>query len=150
MDDYGMWSSFAGVLSLAWHPLDDDFSMEQAILQIERYKRIRPLLSGDFYPLTPWSLEETWIGYQFNRVDLDKGLVLLFKRSTSKDIIYSVSDTFKFCLRGLDPENYYQVHFERSNRDEVLTGADLAEGIQVVISEEKGAKIITYSKWSDP
>jgi hypothetical protein len=37
VDDYGVWSRFAGQLCLAWHPLDKDFPMERAQLQVERY-----------------------------------------------------------------------------------------------------------------
>jgi alpha-galactosidase len=137
VDDYRAWSSFAGQFCLGWHPLDEDFPTELAMLQVERYKRIRPLLSGDFYPLTPCSLEEPWIGYQFHRVDLDKGFALLFKRPVA-------TDTFRLCLRGLEPQSCYRVHFERSNQDETLTGEELANGVEIIISEEKGAELITY------
>jgi hypothetical protein len=144
VDDYRAWSSFAGQFCLGWHPLDEDFPMELAMLQVERYKRIHPLLSGDFYPLTPCSLEETWIGYQFHRVDLDKGFALLFKRLVTKENIYPVTNTFRFSLRGLEPQSLYRVHFERVNRDETLTGEELGKGIEVIISEEKGAEMVIY------
>ena len=143
-DDYKTWSSFAGQFCLGWHPLDEDFPMERAILQVNRYKRIRHLLIGDFYPLTPCSVEEPWIGYQFHRVDLDKGFALLFKRSVSKDIDYPISDTFKLILRGVKLEKNYRVHLERINRDVTLTGNELAKGIEVIVSEEKGAEMIEY------
>jgi len=144
VDDYGAWSSFAGQFCLGWHPLDEDFPMELATLQVERYKRIRPLLSGDFYPLTPCSLTEPWLGYQFHRVDLDKGFALLFKRPVTQDVVYPISDNFDLCLRGLEPAKRYRVHLEGENRDETLTGAELEEGIKIVISEEKGAEMIIY------
>jgi len=143
-DDYVSWSSFAGQFCLAWHPLDEDFPMEQAIRQVERYKRIRHFLSGDFYPLTPCSLEEPWLGYQFHRVDLDAGFALLFKRPRSRDMDYPVSDTFKPCFRGLAPERRYRVHFERSDQDEILTGSELAKGVAIIIGEEKGAEMVEY------
>jgi len=143
-DDYGVWSSFAGQLCLGWHPLDDDFPMELAHQQVERYKLIRPLLSGDFYPLTPCSLIEPWIGYQFHRSDLDKGFALLFRRPVSKDIFYPVNDAFRLRLRGLKPEERYSVCLEKGNMNEILTGSDLAKGIDVIISEERGAEMIIY------
>lgn len=144
VDDYGAWSSFAGQLCLGWHPLDADFPMELARRQVDRYKRIRHLLSGDFYPLTPCSLEEAWLGYQFHRVDLDKGFALLFRRFDSKQMVYPVDDTFNLCLRGLEPKENYRIYFERINTDSTLTGHVLAEGIGVVIDETPGAEMITY------
>ena len=143
-DDYAAWSSFAGQFCLGWHPLDADFPMGLACRQVERYKRIRPLLSGDFYPLTPCSLAEAWIGYQFHRGDWNQGVALLFRRPVSKAAIYPVTDRFRLCLRGLEPQSRYRVHFERNNRDETLTGEVLAKGIEIVISEEKGAEMIRY------
>ena len=143
-DDYGAWSSFAGQFCLGWHPLDEDFPMEPAKLQVERYKRIRSLLSGDFYPLTPCSLEEEWLGSQFHRVDLDRGFALIFRRPTSRSVDHPVGDALNIRLRGLDPEKRYRVHFERSLRDDTFTGDMLAKGLEVIIADEKGAEMITY------
>ncbi len=47
-DNFGLWSSFAGQLCLAWHPLDKDFPMELAKRQVKLYKRVRPYLSRRF------------------------------------------------------------------------------------------------------
>ena len=140
------WSAFAGQFCLGWHPQDEDFPMELAQLQVQRYKNIRPLLSGDFYPLTPCSLEEAWIGYQFHRVDLDEGFALIFRRPVSKKSIHPISDTFRLRLRGLDPEAHYKVHFEDKGKDETMTGGALSKGMDIVISEEKGAEMIIYKK----
>ena len=144
IDDYGAWSSFAGQFCLGWHPLDEDFPMELAMLQVERYKRIRPLLSSDFYPLTPCSPTEPWIGYQFHHIDLDKGIALLFKRPVTQDVIYPVANIFELRLRGLEPNSNYHIHFEKENRDEIMTSEELASGIKIVIREEKGAEMVVY------
>jgi len=143
-DDYGTWSSFAGQFCLGWHPLDKDFPMKLARRQVERYKRIRHLLSGDFYPLTPCSLEEPWVGYQFHRNDLDEGFALLFRRSVSSKAVYPLSDAFKLRLRGLNPQNRYNVHFERGNRDEMLTSDTLSKGIDITINEVPGVEMVIY------
>jgi alpha-galactosidase len=145
-DDYGAWSSFAGQFCLGWHPLDKDFPTEQASHQVERYKRIRPLLSGDFYPLTPCSLEEAWIGYQFHRVDWDKGFVLLFRRSKTHQVVYPASDTFRLSLRGLDPQSRYRLHFERRNTNEVLTGDTFAKSREIIMSDAPAAEMIIYER----
>jgi hypothetical protein len=144
VDDYGIWSRFAGQLCVAWHPLDSDFPMDLARRQIERYKRVRGLLGGDFYPLTPVSLDETWVGYQFHRADIDRGFALVFKRFDSPRVLYSVNDTFKLQLRGLNPNSTYRVHFEEVNRDERLTGQALAKGIEILAGKAPAAAMIVY------
>lgn len=150
VDNYGAWSSFAGQFCLGWHPLDADFHTELAQRQVNLYKSIRQLLSGDFYPLTPCSLEETWIGYQFHRVDLDAGFILVFRRPVSKKALYPASNTFRIHFRGVDPGKNYHLHFQQNDREEVLTGGVLAGGIDIVIGEEKGAEMIIYSPARKP
>jgi alpha-galactosidase len=146
LDDYGVWSAFAGQLCLGWHPLDPDFPFDRARLQVARYKRIRPFLSGDFYPLTPVSLKETWMGYQFHRTDLDGGFALVFKRFEVPRVIYTVTDGFRLHLRGVEPHSLYQVHFEERNKDEQLTGQALASGIDVILGKAPSAEMIVYRK----
>ena len=94
--------------------------------------------------LKPISLEETWMGYQFHRADLDKGFALVFKRFDSPHVIYSVNDTFTFKLRGIDPQSRYQLHYEQSNKDEALTGQALAKGIEIVVGKAPGAELVVY------
>lgn len=139
VDDYGCWSSFAGQLCLAWHPLDKDFPMEKAGKQVELYKQIRHLLSGDYYPLTKCSLEEPWIGYQFHRRDLDEGLVLLFRRECPYPMI-DVS------LRGLDPNAKYQLDFKGAGKQEVYTGKELNDSFAIQISKAPGAELVIYKR----
>jgi alpha-galactosidase len=136
-EDYGAWSSFGGQLCLGWQPTDPDFPMEQAKLQVERYKRIRPLLSGDFYPLTSCGRYEPWMAYQFHRVDLDKGFALIFRRDKARESKLTVG------LKGLNPETMYKVHFESADKDAVLSGKELA-ALEIVIDEAPGAEMVRY------
>lgn len=145
-DDYGAWSSFAGQLSLAWHPLDPDFPIQRGQQQVELYKEIRPLLSGDFYPLTPGSLLETWIGYQFHRADSDTGFALIFRRPDTGQTIYPVSLRHSLSLRGLDPKRSYRVRFQRDGRVQTLTGEVLANGIGIVLVQPRSAEMIRYER----
>ena len=143
-DDYGAWSSFAGQFCLAWHPLDADFPMELARRQVERYKRVRPYLSGDFYPLTPCALDAAYIGYQFHRADSDRGFALLFRRADSQRSDYPASDTFTLRLRGLKPDGNYRVRFESGNRVDTIKGQALAKGIELSVGKPPAAEMITY------
>lgn len=141
-DDYGTWSSFAGQLCLAWHPLDEDFPAQQAQRQVEFYKRIRHMLSGDFYPLTECSLTASWLGHQFHRNDLDEGFALLFKRNSND------RDRIKFAPRGLHPHTKYEFHFQTGNSHAVFTGNQLAAGTEVAIAGRRGAELVIYNRQS--
>ena len=143
-DDYSVWSSFGGQLCLAWHPLDKDFPTAQAKRQVDRYKRIRPLLPGDFYPLTPCSLDASWIAYQFHRSDLDKGFALVFHRPEKSQNMYLSQESFSARLRGLDPENTYSVRFESTGQQQTLRGSALRKGIELQMPKARTAELITY------
>jgi len=147
-DDYGAWSRFGGQLSLAWDPLDSSFPMELARHQVNLYKRVRAFLSGDFYPLTPLSLDETWMGYQFHRTDLNSGFALIFKRFDSPQVLHSVRDAFSLELRGLPPQSQYQVHFLSSNDARIVTGQALAKGLDLTLGKAPSAEMIIYQPTS--
>ena len=145
-DDYGAWSSFAGQLCLAWHPVDVDFPSREAARQVDRYKRIRNLLSGDFYPLTSCSLDSEWMGYQFHRHDLDKGFALVFRRAGVAAAPCPASTSFILRLRGLTPGSTYSTTFERSGRILDLTCAKLAEGVELIMRNAPCAEMVIYER----
>ena len=150
-DAYTLWSSFAGQLSLACpDPLAPDFPFEEVARQVALYKQVRPLLSGDFYPLTPCTFE-AWLGYQFHRPDLDAGLALLFRRPAAAGLL-SESSCYTAYLRGLDPDARYRVTVRYSDAPDSLHeraagGCDLAEqGLTIEIGAPRGAALITYER----
>jgi alpha-galactosidase len=68
------------------------------------YKRLRPMLLGDFYPLFAHSADEAgWFGYQFHRADLDAGVVVLFRRERN------TTPEMKVTLSGVSPRQSYRV-----------------------------------------
>ena len=138
-DDYGAWSSFAGQLSMAWSPEDKGYPMEQARLQIARYKRIRQFLTGDFYPLTPCSLEEVWIGYQFHRIDLDQGVCFIYRRRDPSNTLFPSGDTPTARLHGAKPGKY-QVRFEGSDSIRTISSEALAGGTEIVLRTAPAAQ----------
>jgi alpha-galactosidase len=139
-DNFGLWSSFAGQLCLAWHPLDKDFPMKLAKRQVQLYKRVRPLLSGDFYPLTECTLEKPWLAYQFHRTDLDRGFALIFKRKASQ------GDGFLFAPKGLEPQSRYAIDCQQSGLKATYTGAELAKGVRLTLRKTPAAELVNYEK----
>lgn len=144
-DDYGTWSSFAGQFSLGWHPLDTDFPMETARRQVDRYKNIRELLTGDFYPLTACSLEDPWIGYQFHRADRNKGFALVFRRPAANRSAYPREETLTVKLRGLDPAAEYDLRWEAAGRTQKAKGAALAKGVDLTL-RPRGTEMMVYER----
>lgn len=141
-DNFGLWLSFAGQLCLAWHPLDKDFPMQQAKRQVQLYKHVRPLLSGDFYPLTECTLDKPWLAYQFHRTDLDRGFALIFKRKAAE------GDVFLFAPKGLEPHSRYAISCQQSGLKQVYSGAELAEGLRLTLKKTPDAELVIYEKQS--
>ena len=149
-DNFGVWSSFGGQLCVAWHPLDKDFPMDLAKRQVKLYKRVRPYLSGDFYPLTDCTLDRPWLAYQFHRHNLGQGFALIFKRKAVGQPGASApglaGDTFAFAPRGLDPQARYAISCQASGLQAVYTGAQLAKGVTLTLKKTPGAELVIYQQ----
>ena len=120
--------------------------LEWARQQVEVYKRVRAFLSGDFYPLTPISLDGTWMGYQYHRADLDGGFAVIFKRSDSSQDIFPAGNTFNLQLRGLDRAAKYHTRFESNTTEKTVAGEELRGGINISLGKAPSAELITYNR----
>lgn len=103
---------------------------------LDSYLKVRPLYTGDYYPLTPHSLDTTsWIAWQFHRADLGEGIVQAFRRPDT------ASGTLTVKLHGLVPRQGYEIE----NLDggiEVRTGAELMRGHAITLSEKPAAALL--------
>jgi alpha-galactosidase len=106
-------------------------------------KKIAPaMLFGDYYPLTPYSLQhDQWIAWQFDRPEQGEGVIQAFRRPDCKD------DSIAVKLRGLVPEaTYILTNFDVEGTSE-MTGQALLNGeLRIPIKEAPGAAIVTYQK----
>ena len=99
-------------------------------------RRIGPLLLGDYYPLTPYSLDTTsWIAWHFHRADLDEGVVQAFRRpeATSGTIAREAS-------RSRPAARYEIENFDGGK--EVRTGAELMRGLDITLCEKPAAAVL--------
>lgn len=102
---------------------------------LDSYLRIRPLYTGDYYPLTPHSLETaSWIAWQFHRADLGESVVQAFRRSDSG------SETLTVKLRGLDSEQRYEIE-NLDGGKEVRSGGELMRGFDITLREKPAAAV---------
>jgi alpha-galactosidase len=104
------------------------------------YGRVRPFMTGDYYPLFPHTAEEdAWFGYQFHRPDLDAGMAMLFRREKCAE----EDETAK--LRDIDPKASYEVEFVDAGETRTMSGPELAS-LKVRIPEKPGSALIFYKK----
>jgi len=117
-----------------------DFDADAAKRCIAEMRSLRSWYTGDFYPLTRVSLDESqWIAWQFDRPESGGGFALFFRRSMSP---YTNAE---FALRGLDPEARYEVTYVDAQRTTCMTGKQL-ESMQVEIPKLASSVLITYRK----
>jgi len=99
-------------------------------------RRIASLMLGDYFPLTPHSLDTTsWIAWQFHRADLGEGIVQAFRRPDA------TSDTLTVKLRGLVPQQRYEIE-NLDGGKEVRTGAELMRGLEITLREKPAAAVL--------
>ena len=98
-------------------------------------RRIAPLLLGDYFPLTPHSLDTTsWMAWQFHRADLGESVVQVFRRPDA------ASDTLTVKLHGLHPQIRYEVE-DFDGGKQIRTGEEIMRGHTIILSEKPAAAL---------
>ena len=98
-------------------------------------RQIAPLLLGDYFPLTPYSLDTTsWIAWQFYRSDLGAGVVQAFRRPDA------TSETLTVKLCGLDPQQRYEVENFDGGKT-IRTGSELLNGYTITLHQQPAAAV---------
>jgi alpha-galactosidase len=103
---------------------------------LESYLKVRPIYTGDFYPLTPHTLEkEQWIAWQFHRTDIGESVVQAFRRPDATD------ETLTVNLRGLVPQQRYEIENFDGGK-EIRTGEELMRGLDITLHEKPTAAVL--------
>jgi len=103
-------------------------------------RKVAPLMFGDYYPLTPYSLDpDKWIAWQFLRTDLGEGLVQAFRRADAKD------ETLAVRLHDLEPEARYEVN-DFDGGKVTRTGRELMAGFVITLKAKPAAAVLTFRK----
>jgi alpha-galactosidase len=105
-------------------------------------RKIAPMMLGDYYPLTPYSLAvNKWIAWQFNRPEQGDGVIQVFRRGDCAD----ATQTYR--LHGLDQAGTYEVKNFDVVEETRVSGKDLMEkGLTIEIKDKAGAAVITYKE----
>lgn len=126
-----------------WDARRTDLDYEELRRLIAQWQEAAPNYAGDYYPLTPYSLEQdAWIGWQFHRPETGEGMVQLFRREQS---IYRAAD---IVLRGLEREAFYTITDADKPEATCELSGDLlmGKGLPVEIAERPGALLIFYQR----
>jgi len=107
---------------------------------VEQWRQVAPCYLGDFYPLTPYRLEDdVWLAWQFDLPERGEGMVQAFRRANSP---YEVS-RLKLC--GLDAVARYRVTDLDTSASKEIVGRELMEtGIQVSLPDRSSAALLVY------
>jgi alpha-galactosidase len=116
--------------------------MKKVKMYYDECRKIAPMMLGDYYPLTPYSLKpDVWIAWQFNRPEQGDGVIQAFRRD-SCDVVSK-----SFVLSGLNPSAQYEVTNFDVKGTTKFTGSELMEkGLTVEIKDKPGAAVITYKE----
>jgi alpha-galactosidase len=104
--------------------------------------KVGPLMLGDYYPLTEYSLElDRWIAWQFDRPEQGDGVVQAFRRAQAEPA------TKTFHLRGLKPMAHYKLtDFDQPNCKEVSGRQLMNEGLSIQLPKAPGAAVLIYEE----
>jgi alpha-galactosidase len=122
-----------GRLSTADPATEDSVKRTVAI-----YKKIRPYMVGDFYPLFHHSdSQEVWFGYQFHRRDLDAGVAIFFRRGKSPDPTAGLS------IHMNDRSARYEIEYEDTGEKKIVAGS---APVEVNVPTAPGSAIVFYRR----
>jgi len=103
---------------------------------LDSYLKVRPIFTGNFYPLTPHNLDtSSWIAWQFHRTDLGEGIVQVFRRPEAGN------ETLTVKLRGLAPQQRYEIE-NLDGGKEARTGEELMRGFDITLREKPAAAVL--------
>ncbi|HEV8638302.1 MAG TPA: alpha-galactosidase [Chloroflexota bacterium] len=120
----------------------DAFPLEALRRHLAELCAVREYFYGDFYPLLSFNLaEDAWAAWQFDRPDLDAGMVLAFRRPDSP------FGRLEAPLRGLDAGARYELRWLDDDRRQEVAGRALLEtGPPIEIAEKPGSALLVYRR----
>jgi alpha-galactosidase len=142
LDDYSFHSALASSLIVGWIADDPKFDGKRAKALTDTYRRVRPLLNGDWYAVTEGggTNPTEWLASQYHRADLDEGMVLAFRRDKSPYV------TIQARLRGLDPAGNYELTYTTTGRTARATGQELAARLDITLPQGPSSELIVYRR----
>jgi alpha-galactosidase len=142
VEPYAFWSNAGQSTGFGIDIRLKDLDYDAIRRLIGQWRQIAPNYYGDFYPLTPWTRDDTvWMAWQFDRPEAGEGLVQVFGRPNS------FYDSAHLKLSGLDAQASYAVTNLDTGASERHSGRELLEdGLAVTMSGKPGVAVLTYRR----
>ena len=146
-DAYAARSSYSSAMICHWKLTTKQTNLEVVHHSINEYLSVKPYYTADYYPLTgvdSTTAANRWLAYQLNRTSDGTGVILAFRRPESTDSTVTVH------LRGLDNNLQYELKNADTGSKTVLSGRDLANGLQLKLSQPRSSLLLRYNVASKP
>ena len=142
VEPYAFWSTCYPSINCAIDMRVKEIDYETLRQLYHQRREIVSYYYGDFYPLTPYSLEnDVWLAWQFNKPESGEGMVQAFRRPDSNVLAY------QFKLRGLELDAQYELTNVDIPEKIRMAGRELMEkGLEVYIKDCPGAVVMGYKK----
>jgi alpha-galactosidase len=137
---YAVRSHFCPAFGFCWDVRKPGVDWARFRRLTDDWRKIADCMLGDYYPLSPYRLEDTvWMAWQFHRPESGEGVIQAFRRKACD------YESARFPLRGLEPKaRYTLVNLDVPGTTE-QTGRELMErGLLISIPDRPGAVILTY------
>ena len=142
-DDYTSRSVWCPRFALARPaPRQEGLDWTDHLRMVKKWRSASDYLLGDFYPLTPYSLEDTvWMAWQFDCPERGEGMVQAFRRASSAD------ESIRVNLQGMETGALYTLtNLDTASMTET-TGKELMDqDISIALHDKPGAAVIVYRK----
>lgn len=139
-DEYDFLSAMPAAMALGWKFSAPNFDAQKAQRWLALHARVRPLLTGAWYPLTAQTTDKTqWLASQYHRADLDEGVILAYRRADSPYAALSVD------LRQIRADKNYTLTDELSGETRTLSGAALAKNLRLPLEKKRSALVWRYA-----
>jgi alpha-galactosidase len=140
VDTYDWRSNLSPLMMPAWD-MRKKLDYEKIRKSVAEWRRVAPLMFGDYYPLTPYSLaSDSWMGFQFDLPESGEGMVQAFRRAGAP------VEGMRFKLKGLNADAIYAVRDFDKTGSEKVSGRELMETGLLVKIPPRGSAVILYSK----
>ena len=140
LDTYGFLSRMTPAMGVGPDALTTKAQRRLAVKLIGEWKQAAGFYYDDYYPLTPYSTENTeWMAWQFGQADGGAGMVQVFRRPDSP------FTSARLPLRGLKRGARYVLSNAGTGSRATYTGAEMMDyGLPVAIAAKPGAVLLFY------
>ena len=141
--EYEFWSRACPSVFACYDTRQNDPAFPLLARLVRRWRSVAAYYLGDYYPLTPYSLEGTSpIAWQFDRPDVGEGMLQVFSRAGDCAV-----EAVRIRPKALDPGAQYAFATVDGRELKRGNGADLMkQGVSVALPSVPGAAVVVYQR----